>query len=443
MPKLNITDTKIASLKPYPRNPRTHSKKQIRQIADSIREFGFTNPILVDRDGRIIAGHGRVEAAKLLGMESVPTICLDELSETQIRAYIIADNKLAENAGWDEELLAIELESISSLDLDFDLTLTGFETAEIDILIQGTVPSPEDSEADAIPEIDPAVPPVSRVGDLWRLGSHRLFCGDAMKSDSFETLMANQKAQMIFIDPPYNVPIDGHVCGLGSVQHENFKMASGEMTEEEFTDFLRIVFRHLADFSSDGSIHFVCMDWRHVFEITTAARAISSETKNLCVWNKDNGGMGSLYRSKHELVFVFKNGNASHINNVQLGSYGRNRTNVWDYPGVNSLRESRLEELQRHPTTKPVTLVADTILDCSNRDGIVLDCFAGSGTTLIAGEKTGRKAFAMEIESKYVDTAILRWQEYTGKQAIHSETGKSFGELQAERCAEKEVRHDG
>lgn len=432
---LRVQHTPIASLKAALRNPRTHTNKQIRQIADSIHRFGFTNPVLVDGEGWIIVGHGRVAASKLLGLQTVPTLCLEHMSEAEKRAYVLADNRLAELAGWDQELLALELQYLTEIDIDFDVTITGFEVAEIDLIIEGLNDGDEDAAADEIPEMDPDVRPVSRLGDLWCLGSHRLLCGDARDGGAYRRLMEGQLAQMVFTDPPYNVAIDGHVCGRGQIHHSEFVMASGEMTEEEFTEFLGTVFRHLADHSADGSLHYVCMDWRHAYEILTAARSVYSAFKNLCVWNKDNGGLGSFYRSKHELVFVFKNGSAPHINTVELGRYGRNRTNVWDYPGVNSLNADRRDDLRRHPTVKPVALVVDAIKDASKRTGVILDPFAGSGTILIAAEKTGRRAFAMELDPTYVDTAIRRWQQHTGKQAVHAETGLTFTDVTGKRAA--------
>lgn len=434
MRDLDVTYVNPGALAPRSRNPRTHSKKQLRQIAESIRRFGFTNPILIDGDNGIIAGHGRVDAAKLLGIELVPAIRLADLNEAQIRAYVIADNRLAENAGWDRELLALELQGLAELDLDFDLTVTGFETAEIDLLIAGLDIGGTDP-ADTVPDLEDR-PTVSRPGDLWRLGRHRLFCGDATVPEAFDQLLQGEKVQMVFTDPPYNVPIHGHVCGLGAVRHADFAMASGEMSEAEFTTFLKTVFRQLAAHSTDGSIHFVCMDWRHLYELLTAGRAAYSELKNLCVWNKSNGGMGSLYRSKHELVAVFKNGAAAHINNVDLGRHGRYRTNVWDYAGINSFGADRADELAMHPTVKPVELVADAILDCSGRAGLVLDCFGGSGTTLIAAERTGRQARLMELDPKYVDVAVERYQQLTGDTAIHAETGRGFAETAEARRAD-------
>jgi len=234
---------------------------------------------------------------------------------------------------------------------------------------------------------------------------------------------------MVFTDPPYNVPVNGHICGLGKVQHEEFIMASGEMSEADFTDFLTRVAMNLAAFSVDGSIHYICMDWRHIVELSAAGRSAYSELKNLVVWNKDNGGMGAFYRSKHEFVFVFKNGTAAHINNFSLGQHGRYRTNVWDYAGVNTLKADRDEELAMHPTVKPVEMVADAIRDCSRRGGVILDAFSGSGTTIMAAEQTGRRARAIELDPRYVDVAVRRWQKATGGTATLAGSGTTFDDL--------------
>jgi DNA modification methylase len=432
--ELTIKRRPVESLRPAHRNPRTHSPDQIRQIAESIRRFGFTNPVLVDDSGALLAGHGRLAAARLLGLTDVPTICLSHLSAAERRAYVLADNRLAELAGWDRELLAVELAELFELDLGFDLEVIGFATADLDLLIDG-LQSEADPAADEVPEVRSDVPPVSQPGDLWRLGPHRLLCGDARDAAVISRLMAGALAQMVFTDPPYNVRIDGHASGLGRQRHREFAMASGEMSEAEFTGFLKQTLGNLAAKSDDGAIHFICMDWRHLFSLLSAGRAIYPELKNLCVWNKTNGGMGSLYRSKHELIAVFKKGKAPHINNVALGQHGRYRTNVWDYAGVNTLKEGRDEELAMHPTVKPAAMVADAIRDCSRRGGRVLDGFAGSGTTLIAAQQTGRQAYALEIDPVYVDVAVRRWQTYSGETAMHEETGLSFEQLAERRSA--------
>jgi DNA modification methylase len=433
MSDLSIVNRSVSELKPYARNARTHSKKQIRQIANSIRRFGFTNPILVDDELQIIAGHGRVEAAKGLGIDQVPTIRLAGMSEADKRAYVLADNRLAEKAGWDKEILAIELQAL--LDLDFEIELTGFEMPEIDIILdeaaeaQGSGSGPEDS----VPAYPAGNPPVTRAGDLWELGEHRLLCGDARDQANYERLLDGTLAELVFTDPPYNVKIDGHVCGLGRIRHQDFAMGCGEMNPSQFIAFLERGFHLLAAHSTRGSIHFVCMDWRHVAEIMAAGRAVYNELKNICVWNKTNAGMGSFYRSKHELVFVFKNGTGTHTNNFELGQYGRTRSNVWDYAGVNTLRRGGREELALHPTVKPTALVADAIKDCSHRGGVVLDPFAGSGTILIACERTGRKARALEIDPRYIDVAVKRWESYTGKNATLAGTGETFEQISEAR----------
>ena len=419
-------------LKPDPANPRRHSKKQVRQIADSIRVFGFNVPVLIDRDGNVIAGHGRLLAAEQLGWSEVPTLCLDHLTAAQARAFRIADNKLTENAEWDDRLLAQQLKDLSLIGLDFSLELTGFEMAEIDlrILSLDDTPEPADDPADALPAVSPG-PAISKLGDAWLLGRHRVVCGNTLDPNAFAALIGAERAAMVFTDPPYNVPIDGHASGLGAIHHRPFPMASGEMDSSEFTTFLRDALRNLAAFSGEGSLHYVCMDWRHVPELLAAGGDAYGAPKNLCVWVKDNAGMGSLYRSQHELIFVFKNGRHRHRNNVQLGQFGRNRSNVWHYPGANS-RSRRGEEgnlLALHPTVKPVAMVADAILDCSARGDIVLDGFLGSGTTVIAAERTGRRCCGLELDPAYVDTIVRRWQALTGGSADHAVSGRSFDDL--------------
>lgn len=430
--ELHVVYLPVSSLAPRPRNPRTHSKNQIRQIAASIEEFGFTNPILIDANGSVVAGHGRLQAAMLLGMSAVPTIRLDQMTKAQIRAYVIADNRLAEKAGWSTELLTLEFQELETLKLDFDLTITGFEAPEIDVLISG---SATDDLQDEIPAADTSRPSVSQVGDLWQIGPHRLLCADATQAASYARLLGSEKAQLVFTDPPYNVPIQGHVSGLGRVQHPEFAMASGEMAPEQFTEFLSTVFGHMSRVSCNGAIHFICMDWRHLGEVLTASRGIYTELKNLCVWAKTNGGMGSLYRSQHELVFVFKNGTAPHINNIELGRHGRYRTNLWSYAGANSFGKSRNRDLASHPTVKPVALVADAIRDCSNRGGIVLDVFTGSGTTLVAAHKAGRRGYGIELSPQYIDVAIARLAA-TGLNAVQADTGLTFTQVQRQRSGE-------
>jgi DNA modification methylase len=422
----------IGKLKPYSTNARTHTRKQVRQIAECITRFGFCNPVLIDDVNTIIAGHGRVQAATLLGLEAVPTLRLSHLSDAEKRAYVIADNRLAEKAGWDREILAIELQGL--IDLDFNVELTGFEMGEIELILHDDDEARRESAGpeDEIPE-PMSKPTVSRTGDIWELGQHRLLCGDARDEVAYRQLLNGEKAEIVFTDPPYNVPIDGHVCGRGNIRHREFVMASGEMSPETFTDFLASVFGRLATHTIDGSIHYICMDWRHMGEMLAAGNAVYTELKNLCIWTKTNAGMGSFYRGKHELVFVWKSGTASHTNNFELGQHGRSRSNVWEYAGVTSMRAGRLEELAMHPTVKPVALVADALKDCSRRKGIVLDPFTGSGTTLIAAERTGRHARGIEIDPTYADVAVRRWQSFTGKSAMLASAGKTFEEIEEDR----------
>ena len=420
-----ILEQEIGLLRPYALNARTHSTKQVKQIAASIERFGFTNPVLVSDAGEIIAGHGRVEAAKLLGIKRVPTLALSHLSEAERRAYILADNKLALNAGWDKEVLAIELQAL--IDLEFDVEITGFSLAEVDLVLDEASdadPDGTDTAEDAIPE--PSHVPISRMGDVWQLGRHRLLCGDSRNIHDMAKLMNGEEADLVFTDPPYNVAIDGNVCGLGSIKHREFAFASGEMNRSQFVAFLTDTLGKMSRVMRDGAIAFVCMDWRHMGELLDAGEACFTELKNLVVWNKTNGGMGAFYRSKHELVFVFKNGSAAHTNSFGLGETGRYRTNVWDYAGISSIGASRSDELAMHPTVKPVALIADAIRDCSRRGEIVLDGFGGSGSTLIAAEKTGRSARLIEYDPAYCDTIVRRWEAYTGKAATLADTGETF-----------------
>jgi DNA modification methylase len=421
----------LEELKVNPRNARTHSKKQVQQLAASIREFDFLVPVLVDENDIILAGQGRVEAARLLKMETVPTVAVCHLTPARKRAFTLADNRLAELAGWNEELLAIELQELADLELDFQFEVTGFDTVDLDRLDAPAVEKRRPQEV--VAELDRDVSPVSSAGDLWQLGAHRLLCGNALEAASYKRLLGEERAQMVFSDPPYNVKIDGHVCGLGSIKHAAFKMASGEMSTEEFRVFLHTAMRLMANHSTSGSIHYFFMDWRHIAEMLAATEPIYGPPKNLCVWNKTNAGMGSFYRSKHELVFVFKVGSAPHINNFGLGEGGRYRSNVWDYAGVNSFRRGRMEELSAHPTVKPLALVVDALKDCSKRGGIVLDPFLGSGTTLLAAEKTRRLGRGIELDPHYVDAAIRRWQTLTGQEAVHIDRGSTFDEWSAQR----------
>ena len=422
-PKLKVDYVSPDLLRPSPRNARLHSRKKIRQLSQSIKALRIVAPILVDEDFEILAGHARWAAVNLLGLREIPVVQVKHLSDAEKRAYRLADNRFSEKATWDNELLSIEIKELIAAEIEIELT--GFDTADVDIILTNF----DDDETDDYIPVPAPVPAVTRVGDLFQLGEHRLICGDARDPTAYKTLMAGDRARLVVADPPYNLKIEGHVSGLGRVRHSDFEMGSGEFTVEQFVLFLRTVFVLLVSHVVDGAIHFVFMDWRHIREILEAGDGVYTELKNLVVWAKANGGMGSFYRSRHELIFVYKSGRKPHVNNFELGQHGRSRTNVWEYPGVNSFRNGRLEELAMHPTVKPVELVADAILDCSRRNDIVLDSFAGSGTTLIAAERTGRRSRLIELDPAYCDVIIRRWLSLPGTTAIHVSTGLSFDEI--------------
>jgi DNA modification methylase len=428
--KDKIAQVPIDDLKPFEGNPRQHPEAQIARLMRSIAQV-WTNPILIDETGTILAGHGRWEAAKRLDRTEVPTLTIAGLSAAEKRAVVIADNRLPEQAVWDFDSLRGHFKEL--IELDFDVELSGFSTGEIDLLLDGKPGPATDDPVDDLTGLGLDGPAVSQPGDVWQLERHRLVCGDALQSNSYELSLGADLAQMIVADPPYNVRIYGHAVGRGKRRHREFKMASGEMSEAAFTGFLDAFIRQAVAFSSDGSIHYLFIDWRHLPELLAAGRPVYAGWKNLLVWNKTNAGQGSFYRSKHELIAVFKNGTAPHINNFGLGANGRYRTNVLDYPGVNGLHPARRGDLDLHPTVKPVALVADLVRDCSRRNGIILDPFGGSGTTILAAERTGRVARAIELDPLYVDVAIRRWEQTTGNPARHAELGLTFAETAAKR----------
>jgi DNA modification methylase len=412
----------IASCKPLGRDTRKHPPAQVHKLAASLDRFGFVLPILTDAQGRVVAGWGLVLAARQMGLREVPAVALADLTEAELRTLRLALNRISEDSSWEDTELALEFTEILQLEPQIDLEVSGFAMGEIDVHLDGRGLDQEDE----LPEMEAKAAPVTRPGDVWLCGEHRIFCGDALAAESYARVLDGETADMLFSDPPYNVPIEGHASGLGAAKHSDFAMASGELSSAGFLAFLTTSLGHAASCSIDGAIHFVCMDWRHVKEMIAAGEEIYSELKNLCVWNKSNAGMGSLYRSKHELVFVFKVGRAPHINNVALGRHGRHRTNVWDYVSQNALNGTAKSKLALHPTVKPVAMVADAIRDCSNRNGLILDPFGGAGTTLIAAERTGRRARLIEIDPLYVDVTIARWQRLTGGTAIHADDGRCF-----------------
>lgn len=432
---LKIEQRRIDEVRINPRNARTHTDRQITQVAGSIAEFGFLVPILIDETGMLLAGHGRLEAAKLIGLTTIPTIVASHLTAVQKRAFVIADNRLAELAGWDKAILKLEFEELFEIDHHFDFEITGFVFSEIDAFT-GAAPTDGPDPDDLVDPIQNIGPAVTSLGDTWLVGDHKISCGNCLDAGIWSSLLGQEVAGLIFTDPPYNVRIDGYVSGLGKVKHREFEMASGEMSPAAFERFLDRVIGNMVAFSRDGAIHYICMDWKHQLELLKAALPHYSEYKNLCVWAKTNAGMGAFYRSQHELVHVFKVGTAPHINNFKLGEKGRYRTNIWPYPGVNTFKANRDEELNLHPTVKPVAMVADALLDCSNLGDIVVDPFGGSGTTLMAAERTHRRARLIEIDPIYVDTTIRRWMKRSGESAELAETGESFQAVAERRLKE-------
>lgn len=426
MKTLTIENVALNQIRAYAKNAKNHPESQIQQIAASIQQFGFNNPILVDENLEIIAGHGRMAAAQVLGLDTVPVIRLAHLSETQKRAYRLADNKIAENGGWNADLLRLEISELEQICGDMDVSITGFSDVELDVLTMDNRTT-ADSKANNVPYI-PENEIVTRPGDVWCIGDHRIICGNSLDAVTFETLLGTRQADMVLQDPPYNVKISGHVCGSGNIRHKEFKMASGEMSTDEFMQFLYKNFELCAKYSRHGALQYNFMDWRHMGEILSAGSNVFSSLINMCVWCKTSGGMGSLYRSQHELCFIFKNGKESHTNNVQLGKNGRYRTNVWQYAGVNAFGRHR-SDIQMHPTVKPVEMLKDAILDVTRRGDVVLDTFLGSGSTLIAAHQSKRICYGIELEPLYVDTAIRRFLEMFHIDAVHLASGKTYSEL--------------
>jgi ParB/RepB/Spo0J family partition protein len=415
------------TIRPNPNNPRKHSRQQIRKLERDIRKNGFINPILITSDDEVVAGHARLDASKLAGLTAVPVIRLS-FTKAQAMARNIWDNKASDLSQFDHGLLGLAMKELT--DLDFNIEDTGFSVGESDLLIASFLGSQFDDADQEIPT--PIRPAVTQPRDVWILGPHRVACGDAQSQNSYSWLMDGKLAHAGVTDVPYNLA--GHqISGKGKTRHGSFKMAGGEMSDGRYQEFLRSTLSLMALHSVNGSLHYHCIDWRHARNIQTAAENIYSQLLNICVWVKPNGGMGSLYRSRHEFVLVFKNGKKSHRNNIELGRHGRNRTNVWEYAGGNSFSGRVTDEgnlLNLHPTVKPVQMIADAILDCTARGEIVLDPFLGSGSTLIAAERTGRRCFGMEIDPVYLDVAIRRWQNHTGDHAVHAVSRRRFDELE-------------
>lgn len=417
-PSSNLRMIDIALIIASNKSLRKHSKKQLQKIINAIKKFGFTNPILVDKQLKIIAGELRLLAAKKLGLRQIPVIILEDLTDQEAEAIRILDNRIAEDGEWNFGNLKEEIEKLMKFDITFEDL--GFDTVDYDeiFLINDSDENKiHNSDKEDESWLDANIPPKVKFGDLWRLGDHFVYCGDSLLAKSFEIIMQGELAQIVITDPPYNCKINGHVCGLGKTKHDEFAMASGEMTETEFAEFISKFMQNLIKFSIDGSLHYLFMDWAGLNTLLTQGKRHYSELKNIAVWNKLSGGMGLLYRSQNEMIPIFKNGKAKHQNHIQLGKNGRYRTNVWDYPGIRATNPSSLELLKLHPTVKSVPMLHDILLDASSKNDIVLDCFGGSGSTLLAAERCKRRARLIEISPRYVDVTIYRWEKETGKTA--------------------------
>jgi hypothetical protein len=412
--RLDVVYRPVGGLRLSSSNPRTHSKAQIEQIAKSIASFGFVNPALIDAEGEVIAGHGRVLAAKKLRLTEIPTITLPHLSETEKRALRLADNRIAQNSAWDAEVLKLELEALSLPELEFDFDVLGFSSSEIDLALTPKLDAEEETAHAGATETD------VRPGDIWQLGPHRIGCGDARDPAFLARVMDGARADVAFLDPPYNLGIRALAAPRSG--HREFLMGSGEMTPAEFEAFIREGIETAVGFSRSGAVHFLCCDWRHLATLLSVTGHAYGALLNLCVWTKSNAGLGSLYRSQHEFVLVCRVGAQSHFNAIQLGRNGRHRSNVWAYPSVTSPRGSRRADLELHPTTKPTSLVMDAITDVSRRGDVVLDTFVGSGSTLVACERAGRFFRGVELDPLYVQTALDRWSAITGAEARRVQT---------------------
>jgi hypothetical protein len=428
--QLKIEYRATTSLTPYAQNARKHPRAQIKIIAKSLEKFGWTNPILLGPDGGVICGHGRLEAALSLGMLTVPTISLEHLSENDRRAYIIADNAIAEKSGWAKRTLAGELTGL--LEIGYNLEFTGLDNLVIDTLL--AFDDQDGTNADDVELPTDEVLPICRLGDVWGIGVQLLYVGDARDEQCYVSLLGDELAQMTITDPPYGCP-GSMISGGGQVVHGDFVMGSGAEPLPELARILfKPVFEQIAKYSQDGAIGYVFTDWRAAPHMLGAAEACFQETKQLIVWAKTNGGQGAFYRSAHELIYAFKIRAGTHINNFGLGKGGRYRTNVWTYPGANVFRKGRMEDLKDHPTVKNKKMIADAILDCSSPGGIILDPFLGSGTTLCAAARTGRRGRGIELDPRYADIVLKRVAAETGE--VPTLAGETFAEVRARRLHE-------
>lgn len=429
------------ALTPYNRNARTHDERQIEVLMSSIRAFGFLNPALVDKDGVIVAGHGRVEAARRLGQAQIPVLRIEGLTQDELRVYRLADNKIGELAGWDAEILAVELQHLVEVELDFTLEVTGWTGVEIDAAIHNDVTGDEavDAAAEDIPELELVA--VSRPGDLWVMGKHRLLCGSALESANYDRLMGEDTAQLVCQDPPWNIAVSA-ISGAGKTRHRPFLMANGEMSDEEFRGFIETQLACNLERALPGAVIQSFIDWRGVEKVIAAGARLGLELINVLVWHKGHGSFGSPWRSAHELIVCFRVPGGAIKDRVKMGKHGRIRSNVLEVPGMGSFGKGRMEALASHPTSKPLKLITELIRDVTDRGDIVLDSFMGSGSCLIGAERCGRIARGIELDPLYVDTIVRRYEKFTGEAAILEGDRRNFAEIARERNRENELPGD-
>jgi DNA modification methylase len=433
MPKnteaLEVIELSLDKIEPYDDNPRDHPDEQIAMLKKSVNKHGFNNPVLIgpadDVAGKheLIAGHARLQAAKQLGMSTVPAIILSHLDGNERRAYRLADNAIALKGDWSMDLLQEEMAFQMEWDLEFDAEALGFEVGEADALAEAFRSEFDEEEEEAPPAPSRERDAISELGTIWQIGPHRIACGSALDPELWGELMDGREADVVISDMPFNVPVNGHVSSSG--QHSEFAQASGEMSEQEFADFVRKAFELQERYARPGSLSYQFIDWRSVELMIREGRKIYERLINLCVWVKPAAGMGSLYRSRHELVCVFHKGGAPHQNNVELGKHGRFRTNVWEYAGCTGFSEDREDNLAMHPTVKNTQMIADAIMDSTAAGDLVVDAFLGSGTSALAAARTKRHCFGIEIDPHYVDLAVERLLKEVGGDAV-DQKGASF-----------------
>ncbi len=430
----------IERIKPYPAHSRIHGKRQIDKLKKLIQHFGQVVPIIIDREGVIVDGHAIWQAMRELGSGEIATIVVTNRTDPEIKALRLALNRIPSDAAWENERLRAELEQLVSL--SFDLELTGFDAVEIDHLFEVDVPKLKVAEeCGQIPA--PQERAITAVGDIWSCGRHLVGCGDARDQDFIDKVRGGLHASTCFVHPAYNVSIAGFASGKGHVRHRDFIHGVGEMDTRQFTAFLAESLAVLQRSASDGAFIFACVDWRHLFELLAAGRQCDLGLYNICVWAKTKAGKGSLYRSQTELISVFKVGTTPHINNVELGRHGRNRSNLWTYRGLHSFGGDRDELLASHPTVTPVLMIADAIRDVTKHGEIVLDTFVGSGSTIMAAEETGRVGIGVDLDPLYVDVAIRRWQAHARLDALHTATGEPFDDRAKRLAAQSQEDQHG